>query len=134
MADVTRGSYASMDASTGMFAVQLTGLIAGEDLDAVAACYLKTSDGKVYLADGSANDELAEFIGFTPRAAKSGQPVTIYSLGARFRYGSGLSPGMPLYVSVNPGLLADAASTGGLEIVAFVINTTDIMCVSAFTG
>ncbi len=131
MADVTRSASASMDASTGMFAVQITGLIAGEDLDLVSACYIKTSDGKVYMADGSAADELAEFVGMTPRAAKSGQAITLYSLGARFRYGTSLSPGAKLYLSATTGGIADAASLGGTLPLGVVLNSTDILITTA---
>ena len=134
MATLTRSTSASLDASTGMFAGQITGLIAGEALSAVAAVYIKTSDGKVYQCDGTANTEPAEFVGFTPRAAAAGEPVTIYNTNARFRYGTSLSPGAALYVSATAGRLDDAATTGGLLPVAFVINSTDIVCCTNFTG
>jgi hypothetical protein len=133
MADLTRSASASMDASTGMYAVQVTGLLLGEDCDAVDAMYIKTADGLLWVADGSAADEEAEFIGFTPRAGKAGQPMTVYSCGARFRYGTGLSPGAKLYLSATEGILADAASTGGVRQIAVVINTTDILCVAAYS-
>ena len=47
MSLITRASTASMDASTGQLAPQITGLYAGEDLDVAAPCYIKSSDGKV---------------------------------------------------------------------------------------
>lgn len=126
MANVTRRSDASLDASTGMFAPQLTGALAGEDLDAAAPCYVH-SDGLVYMSDGSADDGDARVHGYTPRAAKSGEPITLYGPGARFGYGSGLTPGAPLYVSTDAGRLADAPSTGGARATAFVFNATDIV-------
>lgn len=137
MATLTRSTTASMDTSTGELAPQFTGT-AGEDLDLVAPCYIKTSDGKIYMSNGTAATEPAEFVGFTPRAVKSGQPVTLFSLGARFKYGSSLSPGAKLYVSATAGRLDDAATTGGTVPVAIVLppaeggtGGTDILCVLA---
>ena len=129
MATVTRATDASMDASTGMFAQHLAGLVAGENLDVVAPCYIKTSDGKVYMTNGTAANEAAEVIGFTPRSAKAGEPIALFGYGARFRYGTGLTPGNRLYVSATAGRLDDAATTGDTKGVAVVLNSTDIMVV-----
>lgn len=127
MALVTRLAAASMDASTGMYAPQITGLLAGEDLDVAAPCYLKTSDGKIYMSNGTAATEPAEFAGFTPRAVKSGQPVTLFALGARFRYAafSGQA-GDKLYIGATAGRLDTAATTGDAVGVARVLNDSDI--------
>ncbi len=125
MALVTRDADASIDASTAAVAPQITGLTAGEDLDAAAPCYIHT-DGKVYMADGTAADAKAVIAGFTPRAAKTGQAITLFALGARFRYGSGLTPGAKLYVGATKGRLDAAATTGDAVGVAQVITTTDI--------
>lgn len=127
MALVTRDAAASMDVSTGMFAPQISGnLIAGEDLDAVSPCYIKNSDGKVYMSNGTAANEAAGFDGFVPRAAKAGQPVTLFGVGARFRYASGLTPGAKLYIGATAGRLDTAATTGDAVGVARAINATDI--------
>jgi len=123
---VTRASTASMDVSTGMFAPQITGLVAGEDLDVAAPCYLKSSDGKVYMSNGTAANESAEVIGFVPRAAKAGQPVTLFGKGARFSYGSGLTPGDKYYIGATAGRLDTAATTGDAVGVAQALTATDI--------
>lgn len=129
MALVTRASTASMDAGTAMFAAQLAGdLIAGEALDAVAACYIKASDGKVYMSNGTALNEAAKFDGFTPRAYSAGEAVALYAAPARFSYGSGLTPGADLYVAATAGRLDTAATTGGVRPVARAYNATDIRC------
>jgi hypothetical protein len=133
MAAVTKIASASMDASTGMFAVQTTDLIAGEDLAAVDACYIKTSDGKVYRSLGTSDVEAAEFVGFVPRATKLGQPCTLFSIGARFRYGTSLSPGAVLFVGLTAGALADAVTAGGRTPIARVIDDTDIQCIAAYS-
>lgn len=103
----------SPDVSTTELAPQITGLIAGEDLLAVAPCYIKTSDGKVYMSNGTAVNEAAEVVGFCPRATKSGQPCTLFGHGACFRYGtfSGQA-GDRLYLAATAGRLDTAATTG----------------------
>jgi hypothetical protein len=133
MALLARATDASMDASTGQFAQQLTGLVAGENLDLLAACYIKTSDGKVYMSNGAAATEPAEFAGFTPRAVVSGRPVTLFGIGARFRYGSALGPGDKYFVAATAGRLDTAATTGGTVAIARAVDDTDIVCISAGT-
>lgn len=132
MALVTRAADASVDASTAMFSQQLTGLMAGEDLDAVAPCYIKASDGLVYMCNATAATEPAKCYGFTPRAVKSGQPVTLFGVGTRFRYSAaGLTPGANYFVGATAGRLDTAATTGDAVGVAFAIDTSDIMIARA---
>lgn len=126
MADVTKVSTASMDTAQHK-QVAAGNLYAGEDLDAVAPCYIKASDGKVYMSDGSASNEAAKFNGFTARATKAGQPVTLFGFPTRFKYGSGLTPGAIFYISGTTGALADAASTGDTKGTAMAVNATDIV-------
>ncbi len=127
MALVTRSTEASADTRSLMKADQIAGdLFAGEDLDAVSPCYIKASDGLVYMSDATAANEAAGTDGFTPRAVKAGQPVTLSGKGSRFRYGSGLTPGAKLYIGATAGRLDTAATTGDAVGVAKVINATDI--------
>lgn len=126
MASVTRDPNASIDASTAMFAAQITGLIAGENLNACAPCYVKAADGKVYQSNGVAVAEAAKFDGFAARSALAGQPITLYGVGTRMRYGNALTPGTDLFVDAVAGGLADAATTGGTTAIARVVDTTDI--------
>lgn len=127
MALVTVASDASMDTSTGSFAPQITGdLYAGEDLFALAAVQLK-SDGKVWLANATAADSNAVFLGIVPELYKSGEAVAVYSLGACFRYAaSGLTPGAKLYLGATAGRLDTAATTGDAVGTARCITATDI--------
>ena len=127
MALVTKSASPSGDAGTLAFAPQVSGLIAGEDLEAVSPCYIKTSDGKVYMSNGTAATEPAEFVGFTPVARKATQPVTLFGVGARFNYYStGLLPGDKLYIGATSGRLDTAATTGDAVGVAQAITATDI--------
>jgi hypothetical protein len=127
MALVTRSSTASGDTTHLMKVPQISGdLYAGEDLDPAAPCYIKAADGLVYMSNGTAANEAAKMDGFTARAVKSGQPVTLYGIGARFGYASGMTPGAPLYIGATAGRLDTAATTGGTVPVARAINATDI--------
>lgn len=127
MALITRATTAHVDASTAMFAPQLSGdLIAGEDLDVVAPCYIKASDGKVYMSNGTANDAAAKVDGFTPMKYRAGMACALYGPGTRFGYGSDLAIG-PLYLGATAGRLDSAPTTGGLVAIAKVISSTDIV-------
>ncbi len=132
MSAVTKVSP-SMDDSTGMFALQVTDLLAGEDIAVLDACYIK-SDGKVWRSLGSSDTAAAAFIGFAPRAAKAGQAVTLYGLGARFRYGSSLTPGAVYYVGATAGGLDTAVTAGGRTPIALAIDDTDIVCIAAYSS
>jgi hypothetical protein len=128
MATLTKSASASLDASTGSFAPQKTGnLFAGEALGAVVPCYIKSADGLVYQSNGTAANEAAKFDGFTARATAAGEPVTLFGIGARFRYGTGLTIGNDLFVSATAGALDNAATTGGLRAIARVMTATDIV-------
>jgi hypothetical protein len=127
MSLVTRSSKASYDASTAMYAPQITGLKAGENLDVAAPCYIKSSDGLVYMSNATSANEAAEFVGFSSRAAQSGKPVTLFGLGTRFQYGSSLTPGDVYYIGATAGRLDTAATTGDSMGVAIAITSTDIV-------
>ena len=128
MAQVARAANASGDNSQAIFAPQITGNVyAGEDLDPMAPCYIKASDGKVYMTNGTAANEAAKFDGFTPVAYKAGQAVTLFGVGFRGRYSAGtLTPGQNLFAGTTKGELADAATTGGTVAIARAINANDI--------
>jgi hypothetical protein len=127
MATITRVAP-SPDASSSMFARNISGLLAGETIAAGQACYIK-SDGKAWLATGTSANAAAVFAGLAARAATVGQPVTLLGANSRWKYGSGLTPGARYYVSATAGALDDAATTGGTVAVAIAIDTTDIMVI-----
>jgi hypothetical protein len=132
MANITRVAAASLDVSSGMHAPQISGnLIAGENLDGVAPCYIKAADGKVYMTNGTAANEAAGFDGFTAKATKSGESVTLFGIGARFRYATGLTPGAKYYAATTAGVLSDTTTTGGTVVLAKAISATDIRVVAA---
>lgn len=133
MALVTVATDVSMDVVTAQKAPQISGLLAGEDLAAAAPCYIKAADGKVYQSDATAATAPGTVAGFTPRAVKSGQPVTLFGLGTRFRYAAaaGLTPNAILYVAATAGRLDTAATTGDAVGVALCVSDTDIVVIRA---
>lgn len=130
MALLTRASDASVDASTAMFAEQVSGLIAGEAIDANAACYIKAADGKVYMSNGTAADAAAKVDGFSAQAAAAGQGVTLLGRGTRMRYGTGLTIGALYYLAATAGRLDTAATVGGTVALAKAISATDVRIVN----
>lgn len=133
MALVTMASDVSIDAVTAQKSPQISGLVAGEDLLAGAPCYIKAADGKVYQSNGTAATAPATCAGFAPRAVKSGQPVTLFGAGTRFRYAAAgtLTPNAVLYVGATAGRLDTAATTGDAAGVALCVTDTDIVVIRA---
>jgi hypothetical protein len=132
MANLAKDARAGLDTSQALYAPTIVGALAGEDLNAVSPCYIK-SDGLVYMSDGTAANEAAKVDGFTGKSYKAGQAVTLFGVGFRARYSAGtLTPGANLFLGDDPGVLAGAATTGGTGIIARAINATDIRAVVIF--
>lgn len=127
MALVTRAPDASPDTSNALVTAQAAGLVAGEDIDAAAPCYIKATDGKVYMSNGTAADAAAKVHGYSYQACKAGAAVTLALPGARFRYGSGLTPGAPFYVAATKGRLDTAATTGGTVAIGYAVTANDVI-------
>jgi hypothetical protein len=120
---------AGPDASTIAVAPQISGLVAGEALFAGAIVRIDATSGKVFLANGTAADANAQIAGVVPRSAGIGQPVTVYGIGARFRYATGLTPGAKLFLGTTAGRADTAATTGDAVGVFRVINDTDVQVI-----
>jgi hypothetical protein len=129
MALLTRDANAGPDAvSISRWVPQLAGdLFAGEALDICAPCYIKTTDGKIYMSDGTAANEAAEVVGFTPKAYAAGESVTLYGNGMRVHYSDGgLTLGAGYYLAATAGRLDTAATTGGTAVIAIAYNANDL--------
>lgn len=104
---------------------RISGLKAGEAIEAGDACYVK-SDGKVWKSTGAAANAAAVVDGFAAIAAPVGESCTLYT-DVNFRYGAGMTPGAPFYLSgTTAGGLDTVASTGGTLPVAFAVDATRI--------
>ena len=127
MSLLTRSSNIGLDLSNAQFMPQIPGLVAGEDIDPASPCRIDATDGKVYMSNGTAADANAKCNGFSPPyTVKSGQAITLFGPGVRFKYGSGLTPGARYYIGATKGRLDTAATTGDAAGVAFAIDDQDI--------
>lgn len=142
MATVARSAKASIDGVTaiksGNAIPRLPGdpLRAGEDIDPLAPLYVKSSDGRLYMASGAANNEAAEVIGFSTIAYKQRDPVTVYRENTIAYYSDdfsadGVEPGDKLFVSGTKGRLDDTATTGDAQGVAVVLDNHNIIVTRA---
>jgi hypothetical protein len=93
---ITRSTGVTVETISAAHASQIPSSIplkAGEALDPAAPCYIRASDGLVYMSNGTTGNEAAKVDGFTPKAYLAGQPVTLCGRGTIFEYGTGLTPG-----------------------------------------
>jgi hypothetical protein len=124
---VTKATDASIDAASALYAPQISGQTAGEALDAFAPCYIKQSDGLIYMSNATNADEAAGLDGFTARAYAVGDSnVTLFGRGLKMRYATGMTPGAMLYIGATAGRLNDAVTTGDGAGVARVVSATVI--------
>ena len=129
MAEVTKGVTPSVSTPVPRPPDFIVGLLAGEDIAAGDAVYLK-NDGKIWKASGAAANAAAKVIGFATNAASAGEAITVARVnsGVMIGYkplvsGNDVAPGTGLYLSGTvAGGLADAASTGGTEVLAVAIG------------
>lgn len=128
MALVSMRSDVSLDTHNMQTTSQIAGGEAGEDItNGGMPCYIKASDGKVYMSNGTAANEAARVHGFSAAPARAGQGVTLHGPGNRAGYAlSGLTPGAPYFLAATAGRLDTAATTGGTAPIAFAINSTDV--------
>ena len=132
MALVTPVAFPSGNTNANMLNPSLAGdLFAGEALLQVAPCYIKASDGKVYMSNGTAVNEATGFAGFTPTAYAAGEAVTLHTIGAQFGYGTALTPGAKLYIAATAGRLDTVATVGDTIGVARAIDAHHIQATRA---
>lgn len=134
MAVVTKSARASMDATTGMIAPQISGLIAGAAIPACAFCYIDSATGKVFPTDATAADQKAQLAGVCPRAANIGEPVTLFGIGTVLKYAdTTLTPGTRYFLDVaaNAGGLNTVATTGDAVGKVQAISTSAVRIVTA---
>lgn len=131
MADIAKSGTPSLASVEPPPNHRVNGLLTGEAIAAGDACYIK-SDGKIWRSTGAAANAAAKVDGFAPKAADSGEALTLYH-GVVFNYGAGLTPGATVYLSATAGLIADAATTGGTAPIGFVVDATRVfLTVSAY--
>ena len=110
------------DASTGHFATQISGLVAGEPINAGAPVEIH-ADGRLYNASGA-----GAFVGISLRTVKTrGQGLTVKGVGQVFRASNGqLTPGKTYYVDTN-GQFSDTATAIDTQGALFAFDANDLV-------
>lgn len=103
---------------------KISGLYAGEDLDWMDPCYIK-SDGKAWKSNGTNADAAAKVRGYAAMPAAAGLAVTLV-FGIVVGWDNSASPGTDLYLSATGGALQTTASTGGTAPIGFTIDATRV--------
>jgi hypothetical protein len=130
MSLITIDTDASMDAHGAQYVYSVGPFVAGEALLAASPCRMD-SDGKVYMSISTETtvSGVSDYLGFAPKAVASGCPVTLYGQGARFDYGSSLTPNTHLYIGATKGRLDTAMVADADYPVALVVSDTDIVVI-----
>lgn len=85
--------------------------IAGETVTAGTALYLKASDSRLYLAQGTADEKTFSFAGVAVDAGNAGSTIRFASPGQILTTPQVLTPGAYYYVTDVAGILGTAAGT-----------------------
>ena len=124
MSAVTLSANSSVDLSTAMYAMQLSGKVAAENIDAGMPVCLK-SDGKLYkYAAGQF------FIGIAARTVRTGQALTVFGTGARFHVSDAgaLTMGALYYVK-DAGVIETAASASDTVGAFIAVSAKDLQVI-----
>ena len=125
MTAIAKSGQVSLSTPVPPTNAQVSGLYAGEALAAGDACYINTSDGKIYRSIGTSANAAAVVDGFTPSDVPVGEVVTLM-WGVNFRYGTALTPGSFAYLDTVAGGLNTAPTTGGTVAIGRCIDSTRI--------
>lgn len=120
--DFTPTKIGGLDTSTGHFATQVSGLIAGEPINRSAPVEIR-ADGRLYNASGA-----GAFVGVSTRTvAVKGQGLTVRGVGQIFRAAEGtLTPGKVYFVAA-AGKISDAATALDAQGAFLAIDANDLM-------
>jgi hypothetical protein len=132
MAALTKNGTPSLSTPSPGFEHRVpAGLYAGETIGAWDACYIN-ADGKIYRSTGAAANAAAVVDGFAFQPYTTGDPVTLY-YGVHAAYATGMTPGVPYYLSGTvPGGLDTATSTGGTVVIARAIDATRLFVTKSY--
>ncbi len=125
MAAVAKSGTPSLCSQTPGREHMITGLYAGVAIAAGDACYI-AAGGTVLLSIGTTLGAAAAKVrGFATTAAAVNEAVSLYH-GVNFNYGSGLTPGTDVFLSLTAGALDTVATAGGTAPIGFVVDATRI--------
>lgn len=116
MPAISKSGEPSISTGSPSFEHQFAGLIAGEAIAAGDACTINSS-GKIMK-----RTEDTAFRGVAARATPAGDSATLWH-GVNFHYGSGLTPGIEVYLD---DAVAGGLNTTGTISVGFALDATRI--------
>jgi hypothetical protein len=100
--------------------------VAGEALTGGQWVYVKTSDARVYKATAAAANNAANVLGQVAKTTAVGKPVTVFTGNSKMTGATGLSPGLPIFLSDTAGGSDTAAGTVN-RIVGLALTATEYM-------
>lgn len=134
MTEIVKAGTPALVSPIGVATPRFEGAMAGEALGALDACYIRTTDGRVYRsldagtpyagATGGVPPQTVH--GFATAAANPGDRVTLV-YGVQATYGAGLTPTTPYYLSGTvPGGLTDVVPVAGAPAIAHAVSATTV--------
>jgi len=127
---VAKSINASPDATTGMLCPQVSHKILAVDVLSPMTPLTMRSDGLLYIANGAAANGDAIIFGWSTRAGKAGQTMTVYGVGLVGKYSNSLlTPGQILYLGTaagGAGVLSSGTSVGDTVGCAQAIDADNI--------
>lgn len=139
MSEIVKAGTPALASPIGAGTPRVEGAVAGEALGAFDACYIRSTDGKVYRSQAGASPSAAyagalplvppgTIHGYVTAAAAPGERVQLLSV-VEVEYGAGLTPTTPYYLSATvPGGLTDVPPTPAAPIIARAVSATRIAC------
>jgi len=111
----------------------ITGLLAGEAIQAGDACFIKSTDGRIWRSTGAAANAAAVVDGWAAENVIPGEAISLYK-NVNFNYSAaGLTPGTFYYLSGTVvGGIADAASLGGTAPIARSLDASRLFVKTSF--
>lgn len=134
MPDIALSVKASPDAIKAQFATQFAGVTLGEDVAAgMPLCYDNVTNRIWKFNSPSASVANRVILaGVAARAGKTGQPITVYGVGASFHVSeaAALVRGQVYFASLTPGAINDASQAAADTQGAFyAITASDLMVI-----
>lgn len=124
---IVKSASASFDASTGMVAPQVSQKLLGADCPGPLVPLRMATDGLLYPASAAAANANARIFGWSTRKGHTGEPMSVYGLGAVGKYADEtLSPGTLLFLGETAGALSSIATTGDAVGCAQAIDASNI--------
>lgn len=124
---IVKSAAASIDANTGMVGPQVSHRILGEDIASPLTPLCMHADGLLWRATALVAGINSRIFGWSTRAGKAGQTMTVYGEGLVGKYADEtLTPGSLLFLGETVGTLSSIATTADAVGCAQAIDASNI--------